>query len=826
MKNKKYISLALSTVLAIGTITPAFAVTNNNVKKEETVYVLMNDKGKIKEETVSVWLHSDDKINIKDKTNLKDIKNLKGDEKPEKDGNELLWKSDKNDIYYQGKSTKALPVDIKVTYKLNGKEMSLKKMEGKSGKLEIIVEAVNKEKFTKNINGKNETLYTPYIVAGGLSLSTDKFKNVESNGKILDDGKTQAVGFSLFPGMAETFRDKLDTVDIDIYDYIEDKITVTADVKDFERPTMLFTVADLFQTDTEFKDFDSFDELTDALEELDDKGQEMLDGAIELKDGSVEFSDAIYDLVDAHKELYDGSNELYDGANNLQASMEDALDGTKLLSSGSQDLNDGAKKLNKGLYDLISGINTLNDKMEDLTDGAKKLKDGTDELVNGTGTLNDGAKAFKAAYDEYSTQIPEYVKQAQEAESSVSQLNEGSKNIGKELESLRDKISSKMYADTEANAAKAVESNPQNAAIAREIRNLEAIRDRLIKSKNNANTTNGNINKISAHAEEISPSDFARNEVNTLTRGIGEMIQHLPEEQKMKAANLQKQAANLNVDTSQITAEAKAVGKEEAIKSNNETIAGLDKEIKLLNNTINSLKAALNYDMSDIRQDVDKIIADNTKQTVALGIILEQLQNTNKKIAEGYTKLPTLNEKIIELTDGIDKLYEGSKDLQEGTGELYDGTLKLQEGVSQLKDGADKIYDGSTELQEGTEAAVNGTKDLDEGLNKLQLEGISPLKDGVGKLSGGLSTLYGKSPDLTEAADDLVDGTTELADGVNRYMDEGIKKMRSEVTEKTDDVEDIMAIRDELVKISQNNDSFTGKPDGVQTKVKYVIKYE
>ena len=116
MKNNKFISLALSSVLSLSLITPAFAAEDNSqVKKDETVYVIMDDKGKIKEQTVSVWLHSDNKLDVMDTSNLKNIKNLKGDKKPKKSGKDKYhWKSDKKDIYYQGKSKKELTADINI----------------------------------------------------------------------------------------------------------------------------------------------------------------------------------------------------------------------------------------------------------------------------------------------------------------------------------------------------------------------------------------------------------------------------------------------------------------------------------------------------------------------------------------------------------------------------------------------------------------------------------------------------------------------------------------------------------------------------------------
>lgn len=75
------------------------------VRKNETIFV--NKIGdEVKDKTVSVWLNSDDKINLKDKSNLKEIKNLKTDELVNVNSGYIDWNENNRDIYYQGKQIK------------------------------------------------------------------------------------------------------------------------------------------------------------------------------------------------------------------------------------------------------------------------------------------------------------------------------------------------------------------------------------------------------------------------------------------------------------------------------------------------------------------------------------------------------------------------------------------------------------------------------------------------------------------------------------------------------------------------------------------------
>ena len=109
------------------------------VSKDETVYVKLNPDGSTKSITVSDWLKNlDGTASLVDQSDLSDIKNVKGTESfaAENDGS-MVWTSDGSDIYYQGSTDKQLPVTMKITYFLDGKEVSAAELAGKSGKVKI-----------------------------------------------------------------------------------------------------------------------------------------------------------------------------------------------------------------------------------------------------------------------------------------------------------------------------------------------------------------------------------------------------------------------------------------------------------------------------------------------------------------------------------------------------------------------------------------------------------------------------------------------------------------------------------------------------------------
>ena len=126
-----------------------------SVKKSETVYVNMDNRGDVKDITVTDWLHTDKgQVKVSDSSSLKNITNVKSNIKPVSENGGITWHMDTTDLYYSGKSNKELPVKINIKYFLDGKEMSAKKISGKSGKVEIKISVENNLYKTEKINGK------------------------------------------------------------------------------------------------------------------------------------------------------------------------------------------------------------------------------------------------------------------------------------------------------------------------------------------------------------------------------------------------------------------------------------------------------------------------------------------------------------------------------------------------------------------------------------------------------------------------------------------------------------------------------------------------
>ena len=300
MKSKKIISGLLAFTVTAYTAIPVLATS-----KIETVYSNLDSNGKSYKTIVSTQLTNEDKVDkLVDFSSLINIENTNGDETFSKNGNEVVWDSNGNNIYYQGESDKQLPVECKITYELNGEEISAEDLKGKSGNVKIKINYINNEKHTVSINGKQVTMYTPFIIVAGTKIDNTKNKNIKiTNGKTVDNGEsTLAVGIAM-PGMQENIgisRNKIE---------IPEEIEISMETENFEMENIIAVVA--------VKGID--EDLTSDLNSMYNQVNELVNASNKLLEGA--------------NQIKDGTSELAVGANKLKSGTETAYNGSKQIKN-------------------------------------------------------------------------------------------------------------------------------------------------------------------------------------------------------------------------------------------------------------------------------------------------------------------------------------------------------------------------------------------------------------------------------------------------------------------------------------------------------------
>ena len=350
----------------------------------------MNGDGSIKSTTVSEHLYSASGLaNVTDKTTLTDIQNTESDAEFTQNGEELVWNTNDTDVYYKGNTDKALPIDVKVTYALDGQEAALEDIIGKSGHLTVTVNLKNNETGTVNVTGKDRTIVTPLITAVGVILGGDASNVTAEHGMIESAAKSSVAAFVTLPGVKDSLSGLLpDEVD-SIEDYLQDTVTVEADVEDFTCPQVMVACATstaALGTDNVF-DLSSINDLTDGINQLNDAMSQLMDGASQLVDGTSQLAGGVLALLDGANTLNNGAAALDDGLGQLTNGLDTLSANNAALNAGAQQVADGvlasANKTLKegGLIDedmtwsnyeaVIDNILTMNDKT--LAAGRKKM---------------------------------------------------------------------------------------------------------------------------------------------------------------------------------------------------------------------------------------------------------------------------------------------------------------------------------------------------------------------------------------------------------------------------------------------------------------------
>lgn len=459
--NRKVI-LKIIAVIAVLTII-GYSIPVFGFYKDETVYSKLDATGNNYKTIVSTHIkNTESEDMIEDISDLLNIKNTRGDESFSQEGNCFSWNANKNDIYYQGESSKELPIKCNVKYELDGKEISKDDIVGKSGNVKILLQYINNEQKVVNINGQNTKMYVPFLVVAGTIINNDHNKNINvTNGKIIDDGtKTFVVGMAM-PGL----KDSLGLTDNEID--IPSNIEISMDATDFESNSILSYVTPKIIEKDDLKIFNKMDEIYSKVSILQDSMNKIQKGVNNLSEGTELYKEK-------SQKFYGAMKQISEGVSSVNSNYSQVYNGIAIVNSGITGISEGTQELNNGIKLLSSKLGVLPDNVYNLYKGSTELENGIDEISKGvtkletnlTNTVTDLAEtnsklqatvdALKAAgytddntlIKESNTKIQQNINKIKEINSNeskakIKELNDGidssltgAKNINKGLQSL------------------------------------------------------------------------------------------------------------------------------------------------------------------------------------------------------------------------------------------------------------------------------------------------------------------------------------------------------------------------------------------------------
>lgn len=648
---------------------------DNDADKDESVYLISDANGNVNKTIVVDHLKNKDKKDtLEDASNLSDIENVKGKEKFTQSGDKLTWQAGGKDIYYQGTATEEPPVTQKVTYYLDGKEISPEDLAGKSGKVKIRFDYTNTTSYTETVNGEKQTVSVPFAAITGLVLG-DGFENIEvTNGKAeVSDSSSVVLGYAL-PGLKDSLGIKDGDLDGDVN--IPEYMEMTADVKNFSMPAAMTFVVNA-------SDYVSTDGIDTS--DLDDMINDLKDASTQLQDGS--------------KTLAEGTDTLSDGLSTLQSKLGTFASGVGTLQSGLKAYTDGVSTLSGGLNTLGNSTGALVSGADKLNDGAKSLKAGITSVDAGVDSVQENVNKLNGAAAQISTGASDLDTKAQALAQGASDLNDGVEKLASTVQGMPETVKSSIndtlkqlssfvpvlivagYDNTLAQTGVTVDNVDKVTTFAKE---KEAEIKEIIARSATKN----------AHGYNELP-DKSKSEVDKtynkvmegLYQGQGAVMVYTQINQTVSSEQSQNQVKELT----------------EGASSLKENIAKFQKEGTT---TLKEGTSALSTGTSALASGLTPL-KEGTKQLVA----------GSNSLAEG---MDSLANSVPTLTSGIKQLVDGSNTLVANNAQLNSGASQLADGTNQIVSGVDQLTTGSKTLSEGAHTLADGMVQFnEEGINKI-----------------------------------------------------------------------------------------------------------
>lgn len=617
---KKFLKVTISSLLLITTLayfTPIYAATN-----KETVFSKLKNNGE-KYKTI-VTTNEDEEITQED-------------------------------------SDKELPIETKITYKLNGEDISAEDLAGKDGKVTIKIECKNKSVQDVYVNGTMQEMYTPFVVALGTVIDNENNKNIEAiNGEIIENGNKSFVVGMVLPGLNKSLNLTGELSKIEIPEYVE----ISMDAKDFQMKNIMMYASPRMLTNN----------------------------------------------IDWNK-----FSNLFDKVNQIQAATSKIQDGANKLAEGTEKLETGSRKLSEGISTANAGSKKI---LAEVQESIKKLTaDNSNALDNNT--LNEiGAQAKASAESTISGELNNIgnTAAAQANETIKSQL----KTIGKQASVSAVSQVSKEVSAIAANAKAQATSDNSRAQITKQVK--ASLNNKLSTSIESAiNSISANSGDVANISVEIGDSYKNSEEYKSLDAEskakVDVMMQDVKKDANKKATEAAKKAAT----TAKKNAENSA--KQSATAVVGTLVNGLATEFannEVLDAYIGAVAGGVaeNVATAVANQMVGSVankVAQNTAIQVTGEVASKTAKNTAMQVA-GNVAAQTATTVASNVANKVKK--QATETIKNQMEKLTkEGLIPLSEGLDELENGAQALNKGATELNEGA-------KQLQNGIEKFNSEGI------------------------------------------------------------------------------------------------------
>ena len=377
-------SCALAALMALGSI-PAAAIDDGVTATYDEAYYAMTDYyGNLTDGSVVKSYRTNGIATVTDYGDYDEVINLTDGTAPSQTGGKTVFQLDESDLpntfYFEGKTAKPfaqLPWTLSVSYTLNGVPTKAEDLAGKTGVVEINLDAVPNE-------GASEYARNNYTLEAMAIFNQDDILSLEAPGAQMQlIGNLRAVLFLGLPGE-------------------ECHYTIRVGSEDFAFGGMTFLMvpATLSQLEEIAKLSERKDDLEDNYNKLSGSIDSLLD-AMTAMTGSLNASaNGLEQLNKARGIFSDGKGVIYSGTDALREDLSNLADVLEPVEGQIETLSKTISDSKSTLRSMTNTVSDLKGDLKDVESALRDLEDGTGDVrkvFSALGSLRESLKKLQKA---------------------------------------------------------------------------------------------------------------------------------------------------------------------------------------------------------------------------------------------------------------------------------------------------------------------------------------------------------------------------------------------------------------------------------------------
>ena len=376
-------SCALSALMVLGAI-PAAAIDDGVTATYDEAYYAMTDYyGNLTDGSVVKSYRTNGISTLTDYGDYDEVINLTDGTEPTRTDGKTVFQLDESNLpgtfYFEGKTAKPfeqLPWTLSVSYTLNGVPTKAEDLAGKTGVVEINLDAVPNE--TASEYARNN-----YTLEAMAVFNQDDILSLEAPGaQVQLIGNLRAVLFIGLPGEECHYT-----------------IRVGSDDFSFGGMTFLMVPATLSQLEEITKLSERKDDLEENYNKLSGSMDSLLD-AMAAMTGSLNASANGLDQLNQARNIFSsGKNTIYSGTDALRADLSNLADVLEPVEGQITALSKTITSSKATLNSMVDTVSTLRKDLADVEDALEDLEDGKGDLQDVLDSMGNLRRSLKKLQD-------------------------------------------------------------------------------------------------------------------------------------------------------------------------------------------------------------------------------------------------------------------------------------------------------------------------------------------------------------------------------------------------------------------------------------------